>query len=176
MHESRSFRNILHPDEVTLIVIDNPSLHPVLPGIFSNALTHLAESGLALDVPTIMCTMDRENENDQQVDSISAIFREIPLVRISQLNPYSEVLGTDCVPEFKRSNLLLVGAAIEGPVSLIALSALEDGYNVHLIVDGLASSPKFENQIALDRLTQAGAVPITARQVVMDWQASKTKI
>jgi hypothetical protein len=71
----------------------------------------------------------------------------------------------------RRPVLLLGGAYLDEFVSLLSLEALAEGYNVHLLVDiSISRIPQFA-RVAEYRLFQAGAVPASLRQLLLQWRA-----
>ena len=50
------------------------------------------------------------------------------------------------------------------------LSALDDGYEVYFVTDASAGVTKEAHEMAVQRLIQAGAVPMTWLQVMLEWQ------
>lgn len=68
-----------------------------------------------------------------------------------------------------RSNLILCGFWLETRVTFMALHALSSGFDVFVLMD---ASPSFVAEArgpSSDRLLQAGAVPLTTRQLIAEW-------
>jgi hypothetical protein len=72
-----------------------------------------------------------------------------------------------------RRILLLSGAFLEEQVTLCALEALVEGFDVHLLCDLMSARDHRLKPVLLLRLFQAGAVPSSLRQFLYRWQAAE---
>jgi nicotinamidase-related amidase len=68
-----------------------------------------------------------------------------------------------------RSCLILAGFWLETTVTFLALPALASGFEVFVLMDATPASADTSARPAADRLLQAGAVPITTRQLIAEW-------
>ena len=68
-----------------------------------------------------------------------------------------------------RSSLILAGFWLETTVTFLALPALASGFEVFVLMDATPASADTSARPAADRLLQAGAVPITTRQLIAEW-------
>jgi nicotinamidase-related amidase len=68
-----------------------------------------------------------------------------------------------------RSSLILAGFWLETTVTFLALPALASGFEVFVLMDATPASADASARPAADRLLQAGAVPITTRQLIAEW-------
>jgi nicotinamidase-related amidase len=68
-----------------------------------------------------------------------------------------------------RTKIVLVGIETHVCVLNTALDFLADGFHVYLAVDALASRYAIDHDVALRRLTQAGAIPVTVETCVFEW-------
>ena len=72
-----------------------------------------------------------------------------------------------------RSSYVLFGIEAHVCVQQTALDLLEDGHDVHIVVDGVTSQQPFDREIALQRLSQAGAFLTTAQSAAFMLMQSK---
>ena len=70
----------------------------------------------------------------------------------------------------KRSRLLIVGAYLEDEVTVCALEALAEGFDVYLLDDLIVARSLDIRYVSINRLTQAGAVQSTIRQMLFHWK------
>ncbi|MBS0251283.1 MAG: isochorismatase family protein [Proteobacteria bacterium] len=68
-----------------------------------------------------------------------------------------------------RACLVLCGFWLDGNVTFAALNALADGFDVFVLLDACPSSDRFSESPAINRLLQAGVVPLTTTQMVREW-------
>jgi hypothetical protein len=73
--------------------------------------------------------------------------------------------------EWRRPRLLLAGARLEYEITATALRCNAEGFEVFLLVDNVAVDDQ-KNHYAFElRLTQAGVIPVTFKQVLTEWIA-----
>jgi Isochorismatase family len=77
--------------------------------------------------------------------------------------------------EPNRTTLLICGSQLEDQVTLCALEALLEGFDVHLLCDLIAARNEKLTPILLMRLVQAGAVPSSLRQFLYMWLAAEAE-
>jgi hypothetical protein len=77
-------------------------------------------------------------------------------------------LGAALAEEGKAC-LLLCGFWLERSVTFAALNALADGFDVFVLMDACPSCDPHAKCPAIDRLLQAGVVPLTTMQMVSEW-------
>lgn len=75
-----------------------------------------------------------------------------------------------------RKQLIMAGVLTDMCLALTALSAIERGYQVHVVVDASASTTKETHDTAVLRLVQAGAIPNNWFAVGSELQRSWTKL
>jgi nicotinamidase-related amidase len=47
---------------------------------------------------------------------------------------------------------------------------MQDGYTVYVVTDACAGASRQAHETALDRMIQAGIIPLTWQQVMLEWQ------
>jgi len=73
-----------------------------------------------------------------------------------------------------RRKLVMSGLLTEGCVLGTALAGLERGYEVYLAVDAAAGETLETHQVAIQRMIQAGVVPVTWLSLASQYQGSYT--
>jgi nicotinamidase-related amidase len=68
-----------------------------------------------------------------------------------------------------RASLILCGFWLETAVTFVALPALAGGFDVFVLMDAAPARGQDAHGPALHRLVQAGAVPTTTQQLVVEW-------
>jgi nicotinamidase-related amidase len=68
-----------------------------------------------------------------------------------------------------RASLILCGFWLETAVTFVALPALAGGFDVFVLLDAAPARGKDAHGPAVHRLVQAGAVPTTTQQLVVEW-------
>lgn len=82
------------------------------------------------------------------------------------------------VEEAGRPRLVIGGISTDGCVIETAFGALRRGYTVGLVADATAGETRETHELALQRMIQAGVVPLSwlslATELQMDWQRQET--
>jgi len=77
----------------------------------------------------------------------------------------------EAVRQTGRRKLVIAGISTEGCVLQTVLGALRAGYETHVVVDTCASLTVETHETSIQRLVQAGAVPVTWFSVAGEFQA-----
>ena len=86
-------------------------------------------------------------------------------------SPWSDGRLAEAIARENRTRLFLGGFWLEDSVTFAALGALADGHDVYVMFDVALARRAETREAAIERMVQAGVVPITAVQVVSEWAA-----
>ena len=84
-------------------------------------------------------------------------------------NPWNNSDFSSAISESQRPRLIIAGISAETSLSFSVLGALEQGYDVYVITDLCLAASQDSRDITFERLAQAGAVMVTWRQVILEW-------
>ena len=85
------------------------------------------------------------------------------------VNPWDDPEFAEAVQISNRKSMLITGLSVETSVSFTALGALARGFDVFVIRDTCLGYSEQSIVTAFDRLTQAGVVSVSWRQVMLEW-------
>ena len=68
---------------------------------------------------------------------------------------------------------MLAGSNLEQQITVLALEALAEGFDVHLLNDLISTTDQLTAPVLQQRLVQAGAVPSTLRQFIYLWRSAE---
>ena len=68
-----------------------------------------------------------------------------------------------------RTSLVLCGFWLECTITFTALTSIVEGLDVSVLIDATPHWLTETRQPAIDRLVQAGVVPVTTAQMIMEW-------
>lgn len=168
-------KNLLTPDNHTLILIDHqPQMafatrsHTVED--IRNNVTGLAKAAKVFDVPTILTTVAAKSFSGPIFPELQAVFpKQTPIDRTT-MNTWEDKRVTDKVKSFKKNKIVIAALWSEvcgvGPV----LSAIDEGYDVYFVTDASGGVSKEAHDMAVQRMIQAGAHPITWLQYMLELQ------
>lgn len=97
----------------------------------------------------------------------------VPEIDRTTMNSWEDPEFRAAVASSGRKKLILAGLWTEVCVAFPALDALREGYEVYIVVDAIGGVSPVAHQAAIQRMTQAGAIPITvlglACELQRDW-------
>ena len=166
---------LLSPDDHVLLLIDHqPQMafathsHEIVE--LRNNVTGLAKTAKTFDVPTILTTVAEKSFSGPIFPEIQAVFPDKAPIDRSTMNTWEDRRITDMVNEYGKKRIVIAALWTEvcgvGPV----LSALDQGYEVYFVTDASGGVSREAHDMAVDRMVQAGAKPITWLQYLLELQ------
>jgi nicotinamidase-related amidase len=138
--------------------------------IKKNALV-LAKAARALNMPVILTSSMEDHVQGPLMPELQAILPEAFAARIKRLgvvdamddeNFASAVLATG------RKNLLVAGITTDVCVVFPAMTAVQQGYAVQVVVDACGSPSKIGDDVALRRMEKAGVTLTSTNQAIAE--------
>ena len=176
-------KDLLTPQDHTLIMIDfqpqmafaTRSIDAVL---LRNNAALVAGAAAGFGVSTILTTVAEKSFSGPMFDEITDAFPGQALLDRTTMNTWEDANVIRQVNAIGKDRLVMSGlwtsVCIVGPV----LSALEQGYEVHVIADACGDVSAEAHDRAMDRMVQAGARPMTSLQYLLelqrDWARGET--
>ncbi|MCX5401667.1 hydrolase [Streptomyces sp. NBC_00102] len=143
-----------------------------------NATVGLAKAAKVFGVPTVLSTVAAESFSGPLMPQLAEVFPEQEIVDRSTMNAWEDVAFVEAVKATGRKKLVIAGLWTEVCVVLPTLSALAQGYEVYVVADASGGVTPQAHEHAVQRMTQAGAVPVTWVQVLLelqrDWARTET--
>lgn len=135
-----------------------------------NNTVGLAKAARLFKVPTILTTVETESFSGYTwPELIDALDGQETIERTS-MNSWDSKEFVDAVKSTGRKKLILSGLWSEVCIVFPALDALAAGYEVYFVADAMAGTSKEAHDMAIQRMIQAGAVPVTWQQVILEFQ------
>jgi nicotinamidase-related amidase len=173
-------RGRLSADDAAVLLIDHQSgllslVQDYGPDEFRNNVLALADIAKHFRLPTILTTSFEDGPNGVIMPELKAAFPDAPFIpRPGQINAWDNSDFVAAVKNTGRKQLLMAGVVTDVCVSFPALCALEEGYQVFVVVDASGTFNKSVRDAALMRMSQAGAVMINwfavACELARDWR------
>lgn len=102
---------------------------------------------------------------------VAAIGEDQPVIeRTTSFDSFLDPDFRAAVEATGRNRLLIGGIATDGCVLQTALGAVRAGYETYLVVDASASTSLEAHNVAVQRMTMAGIVPVTWWSVAAEFQ------
>ncbi|WP_423832828.1 hydrolase [Streptomyces manipurensis] len=143
-----------------------------------NATVGLAKAAKVFDVPVVLSTVAAESFSGPILPQLREVFPKHEIVDRTSMNAWEDTALVEAVKATGRSKIILSGLWTEVCLVLPALSALNQGYEVYVVADASAGVTPAAHEHAMQRMTAAGAVPVTWLQVLLelqrDWARTET--
>ncbi|VAX21604.1 FIG002283: Isochorismatase family protein [hydrothermal vent metagenome] len=176
-------KKLLNSENHTLILIDHqPQMAFATRSIdiaeLRNNVTALAKSAKVFKVPTILTTVAEKTFSGPIFPELQAVFPEKKPVDRTTMNAWEDKRITNLIVKYGRKKLVIASLWTEvcgiGPV----LSAIDNGYEVYFVTDASGGVSTDAHNMAVERMIQAGATPITWLQYLLelqrDWARQET--
>jgi nicotinamidase-related amidase len=130
----------------------------------------LAKAARVFDVPVVLSTVETKSFSGNMWPQIQAIFpKQVPIERTT-MNSWDDERFVAAVQKSGRKKIVLAGLWTETCVALATIQAMHDGYDVHVVEDCCGDVSQLSHDNAMKRIIQAGAKPVTALSVMLEWQ------
>lgn len=165
---------LLRPEDSILVLIDHQpyqfaNLHSHEPTMIVNNVVGLAKAAKVFDVPTILTTVIEERGGNL-IKGLQDVFPDQKPINRTFINTWQDPNVTDIVKKSGRKQLILAALWTEICLAMPAIQALGEGYDVFIVTDASGGVSAEAHDMAVRRLVQAGAVPITWMAVISEWQ------
>lgn len=130
-----------------------------------NQLTRAAE---ALDIPILLTEQYRKGLGP----TIPEVLSLVRSPKVFHKEHFSACLEADFLPlvrSFHRTKIVITGMETHVCVLQTGLDLLEEGYQVQLVADGVASRAPQNRDLAMQLFREAGAVITSAEIVIFQW-------
>ncbi|WCM27329.1 hydrolase [Sphingomonas sp. QA11] len=165
---------LLRPEDSILVLIDHQpyqfaNLNSHEPTMITNNVVGLAKTAKVFNVPTILTTVLAER-GGHLIKGLQDVFPDQKPVDRSFINTWQDTNVTDVVRKSGRKQLILAALWTEICLAMPAIQALGEGYQVFVVTDASGGVSVEAHDMAVRRMVQAGAVPITWLAVLGEWQ------
>lgn len=168
--------DLLTPKNCQLIFIDHqPQMAFGVQSIDRQALKNntvaLAKAAKVFGIPTIITTVETESFSGPTYPELLAVFPELPLLERTSMNSWDDQKVRDALKANGRKKVVVSGLWTEVCNNSFAFSAMaEGGYEIYMVADASGGTSREAHDYAMQRMIQAGVVPMTWQQVLLEWQ------
>jgi len=137
--------------------------------LFNNVLL-LAKAAKTFKVPTILTTVESRGFSGNMWPQLLDIFPDQNPIERSSMNSWENEKFVAAVKDSGRNKLIMAALWTEVCLAFPALEALKAGYEVYAVEDASGGTSLTAHNAAMRRIEQAGVVPVTALQVLLEYQ------
>jgi nicotinamidase-related amidase len=173
---------LLTPDNCALILIDHQpfqvaGLRSHDPASMVNNVVGLAKAAKAFGVPTLLTTV-LEARGGYLLKPLQDVFPDQKPIDRTFINAWEDPRVVAWVEQTGRKKLVMAALWTEICLAMPAIQALGEGYEVYIVTDASGGVSVEAHEMAIQRMVQAGAVPITwmvlGAELQRDWARTAT--
>jgi nicotinamidase-related amidase len=171
----RSEKGLLTPENCVVAIID---LQPqMLFGVANfdrqtiiNNNVALSKAAKVFDVPVVLSTVETKSFSGNMWPQIQAVFPNQTPIERSSMNSWDDKNFVAAIEKSGKKKIVLSGLWTETCVALPTVQAIHDNYEVYVVEDCCGDVSQLSHDNAMKRVIQAGAKPVTALSVMLEWQ------
>lgn len=173
------YLEVLTPQNSQLLFIDQQpqmafGVQSVDRQVLKNNVVALAKSAKAFNVPTTITTVETEGFSGHTYPELLSVFPENKILERTSMNSWDDQNVRDALAANAaqgRKKVVVSGLWTEVCNMTFALSCLNDtDYTIYMVADASGGTSVEAHKYAMDRMVQAGVVPVTWQQVLLEWQ------
>jgi len=176
---SSKYTEVLTPLNCQLIFIDQQpqmafGVQSIDRQVLKNNVVALAKAAKAFGIPTTITTVETEGFSGPTFPELLAVFPQNQILERSSMNSWDDQNVRDALSDHAaqgRKKIVVSGLWTEVCNMGFALSAMHDtDYEIYMVADASGGTSLDAHNYAMDRMVQAGVVPVTWQQVMLEWQ------
>jgi len=136
-----------------------------------NNVVGLAKAARVFDIPAIITTVESESFSGFTYPELLDVFPGADILERSSMNSWDDQKVRDALAKNGKKKVVVSGLWTEVCNNSFALCAmLEGGYEIYMVADASGGTSKEAHDYAMQRMIQAGVIPVTWQQVLLEWQ------
>lgn len=180
---AQTIHGMVSPRECAVALID------FQPAMFAGVHSHdrttimqnvqiVAKAASLFRVPTILSTVAAQSFSGAMIPEVTGIFPDQQPIDRTSINSWLDRNFKAAIERTGRRKIVVAGLWTEACVMFPALDMLQAGYEVYVPTDACGDITEEAHERAVQRLVQAGAVPMNSLQFLcelqQDWARSET--
>ncbi|OYO32438.1 hydrolase [Janthinobacterium sp. PC23-8] len=167
---------VLTPHNCQIIFIDQqPQMAFGVQSMDRQALKNntvgLAKAAKVFNIPTIITTVETQSFSGHTYPELLDVFPGLDILERTSMNSWDDQKVRDALAANGKKKVVVSGLWTEVCNNSFALCAmLEGGYEIYMVADASGGTSKEAHDYAMQRMIQAGVVPVTWQQVLLEWQ------
>jgi nicotinamidase-related amidase len=130
----------------------------------------LAKAARVFGVPVVLSSVETKGFSGNTWPQLLAALGNPPPIERTTMNSWDDKNFVAAVEKSGRKKIVLTGLWTETCVALPTVQAIQDGYEVYVVEDCCGDVSQLAHDNAMKRVIQAGAKPVTALSVMLEWQ------
>jgi nicotinamidase-related amidase len=173
---TQSKLEVLTPKNSQLIFIDHQpqmafGVQSIDRQVLKNNTVGLAKAAKAFNIPTTITTVESQSFSGYTYPELLDVFPGQAVLERTSMNSWDDQKVRDALAANQRKKVIVAGLWTEVCNTTFALSAMLEGdYEIYMVADASGGTSKEAHDMAMQRMVQAGVVPVTWQQVLLEWQ------
>lgn len=136
-----------------------------------NNTVGLAKAARIFNIPTTITTVESESFSGFTYPELLDVFPGHKILERTSMNSWDDQKVRDALAANGRKKVVVSGLWTEVCNNSFSLCAMaEGGYEIYMVADASGGTSKEAHDYAMLRMIQAGVVPVTWQQVMLEWQ------
>ncbi|HEX2115023.1 MAG TPA: hydrolase [Alphaproteobacteria bacterium] len=166
---------LLAPANSTVIFIDHqPQMAFGVTSIDRQTLLNntvaLAKTAKAFDVPVLLTTVETKSFSGAMWPQLLNVFPGKTPIERTSMNSWEDAGFRAEIERLGRKKLVIAALWTEVCLAFPALEAVAAGYDVYAVADASGGTTLEAHNWAMQRMIQAGVIPVTWQQVLLEYQ------
>src|ERR1700758_2777197 len=167
---------VLTPQNCQLIFIDQEpqmafAVQSIDRQVLKNNVVGLAKAATVFNIPTTITTVESESFSGFTYPEVLDVFPGQKLLERTSMNSWDDQKVRDALAASGRKKVVVSGLWTEVCNTTFALCAMLEGdYEIYMVADASGGTSKDAHDYSMLRMIQAGVVPVTWQQVMLEWQ------
>ncbi|QJT80728.1 hydrolase [Kosakonia sp. MUSA4] len=167
---------VLTPANCQLIFIDHQpqmafGVQSIDRQVLKNNTVALAKAAKVFNIPTIITTVETESFSGNTYPELLDVFPEKDILERTSMNSWDDQKVRDALAANGKRKVVVSGLWTEVCNNSFSLCAMLEGdYEIYMVADASGGTSKEAHDYAMQRMIQAGVIPVTWQQVMLEWQ------
>ncbi|WP_175969360.1 hydrolase [Burkholderia sp. BCC0322] len=167
---------VLTPHNSQLIFIDQQpqmafGVQSIDRQVLKNNVVGLAKAAKVFNIPTTITTVESDSFSGHTYPELLDVFPNQKTLERTSMNSWDDQKVRDALAANGRKKVVVSGLWTEVCNTTFALCAMLEGdYEIYMVADASGGTSKDAHDFAMQRMVQAGVVPVTWQQVLLEWQ------
>ena len=173
---STSMLEFLSPAICQIIFIDHQpqmafGVQSIDRQVLKNNTVALAKAAKVFNIPTIITTVETESFSGNTYPELLDVFPGQDILERTSMNSWDDQKVRDALKANGKKKVVVAGLWTEVCNNSFALCAMLEGdYEIYMVADASGGTSKEAHDFAMQRMIQAGVIPVTWQQVMLEWQ------
>lgn len=167
---------LLTPDNSQVIFIDHQpqmafGVQSIDRQVLKNNTVALAKAAKLYDIPTTITTVETQAFSGFTYPELLGVFPEKEILERTSMNSWDDQKVRDALAANGRNKVIVSGLWTGICNNMFAFSAMADaGYEIYMVADASGDTSVTAHESSMQRMVQAGVVPMTTIQTMLEWQ------